>query len=120
MGELRVHPEFQFGPRSVLVAGDRFRVTGGPVYVTDSGQEILMAERGVFVFRQFCVCGAAQWLEAFSESDRVHVVLAVGKSHRSRFVPNLRCRPYRVTGKVLGPVLKRRRRSVKKPSRGKK
>jgi hypothetical protein len=120
MAELRVQPEYQFGPRSVLVAGDRFRVTGGPVYVTDAGQEILMAERGVFVFRRYCACGAVQWLEAFSESDRVYVVLAVGKSHRSRTVPNLRCRPYRVTGKVLGPMLKRRRRPTKKPSGAKK
>jgi hypothetical protein len=110
--ELRVYREYRFGPRSVLVPGDRFRVTGGPVYVTDEGRQIPMAERGVFVFRRFCVRGAARWIEAHSETSGGHVILGVGKSVRSRIAPNLRRRPYRITGKVVEPAPKRLRQPV--------
>jgi hypothetical protein len=112
--ELRVYREYRFGPRSVLEPGDRFRVTGGPIYVTDDDRQFPMAERGVFVFHRFCVRGAARWIEAHSETSGGHAILGVGKSVRSRIVPNLRRRPYRVTGKVVGPAPKQIRRSVLK------
>jgi hypothetical protein len=82
------------------VPGDRFRVSGGPVYVADDGRKILMSEHGVFTFQRFCQSGTGQWLEAWRR-DGSTAVLYVGKSRRSGTVPNLRRRPYRVTGKVL-------------------
>lgn len=83
----------------MLAPGDRFRVTGGPVYITEEGRTISMFERGVFVFRRYCVRGAAKWIEACRQ-DGGMVVLWVGKSCRSPIEANLRRRPYRVTGKV--------------------
>jgi hypothetical protein len=106
---LQVFDHYRYGPRSVLVPGDRFRVRGGPVYVTDDGTEIPMADRGVFVFRRYCVQGAAKWIEAFRGDGSGMAILWVGKTSRSRVVPNLRRRPYRVT-KVQNATVKRRKR----------
>ena len=50
---LQVFDQYRYGPRSVLVPGDRFRATGGPVYVTDDGKAIPVADRGIFVFRRY-------------------------------------------------------------------
>jgi len=105
---VQVFDHYQYGPRGVLVPGDRFRVRGGPVYVTDDGKRIPMHERGVFVFRAYCVRGAAKWIEAYRPDGGGIIILPVGKSHRSRTVPNLRCRPYRVAGKVTDRVIKKR------------
>jgi hypothetical protein len=91
--------QYRYGPRSVLVPGDRFRVTGGPVYVTEDGRAIPVADRGIFVFRRYCVQGAEKWIEAH-RGDGGTVILWVGKTGRSRVIPNLRRIPYRVTGKV--------------------
>jgi hypothetical protein len=107
---LQVFKEYRYGPRSVLVPGDRFHVSGGPVYVTDDGKVIPVADRGVFVFRRYCVQGAAKWLEAHRSDGSGLVILWVGKTSRSRAIPNLRRRPYRVTGKVQAAVPKARRR----------
>jgi hypothetical protein len=101
---------YRYGPRSVLVPGDRFRVGGGPVYVTDNGKVIPVADHGVFVFRRYCVQGAAKWLEAHRSDGSGLVILWVGKTTRSRAIPNLRRRPYRVTGKVQAAVPEPRRR----------
>lgn len=98
--DTEISNQYRFGPRSVLTPGDRFRVGGGPVYVTDNGRQIPMFERGVFTFQRFCVRGAARWIEARRE-DGSTAVLWVGKTCRSRSVPNLRRRPYRVTGRIL-------------------
>ena len=98
--KLRVFEEYRYGPRSVLVPGDRFRVTGGPVYVTDTGTKIPMVERGVFVFRCYCEQGASRWIEAYRADGGGVAILWMGKAGRSRTVPNLRRRPYRITGKV--------------------
>jgi len=97
---LQVFEEFRCGARSVLVPGDRFRVSGGPVYVTDDGTKIPMAERGVCVFRRFCVQGASQWIEAYRADGGGIAILWMGNTSRSKTVPNLHRRPYRITGKV--------------------
>jgi hypothetical protein len=99
--KLQVLYEYRYGRRGVLVPGDRFRVSGGPVYVTDDGKVVPMYERGVFVFRRLCVQGAARWLEAYRADGGV-AILWVGKTCRSHAAANLRRRPYRVTGKVCG------------------
>ena len=41
--KLQVFDQFRYGRRSVLVPGDHFRVSGGPVYVTDAGKVIRAA-----------------------------------------------------------------------------
>jgi hypothetical protein len=97
---LQVFDQYRYGPRSVLVPGDRFRVSGGPVYVTDDGKTIPVADRGIFVFRRYCTQGAAKWIEAHRSDGSALIVLWVGKTIRSPVIPNLRRRPYRVVGKV--------------------
>ena len=106
---LQVFDQYRYGPRSVLVPGDRFRATGGPVYVTDDGRAIPVADRGIFVFRRYCVQGAARWIEASRNDGSGMVILWVGKASRSRAVPNLRRRPYRLT-RLKDPEPNRRKR----------
>ena len=98
--ERQVALEYRYGKRGVLRPGDRFRATGGPVYVTDDSRKLPMAERGVFIFHRYCVCGAARWIEAFRANGGGFVLLWVGPAVRSRTIENLRRRPYRITGKV--------------------
>lgn len=97
--KLQVFHEYRYGRRGVLHPGDRFRVSGGPVYITDDGSVVPMYERGVFVFHTFCVQGAARWIEAH-RTDGGIVILWVGKTCRSPAVPNLRRKAYRVS-KIL-------------------
>jgi len=95
--------EYRYGERGVLRPGDRFRVRGGPVYLTDDGQKIPMGERGIHIFQRYCERGAEKWIEAASVNGSSFVILWVGKSHRNPVVSNLIRRPYRVR-KVLVPV----------------
>ena len=106
---LQVFDEYRFGLRSVLTPGDQFRASGGPVYVTASGAKIPVGDHGLFVFRRYCVRGAAKWLEAY-QADGGIAVLWVGKSGPSPTVPNLHRRPYRIRGKVRDRQPRRRKR----------
>ena len=106
---LHVFDQYRYGPRSVLTPGDQFRVTGGPVYITASGEKIPVGDHGLFVFRRYCVQGAAKWIEAY-RADGGIAILWVGQSSRSPTVPNLHRRPYRIRGKVRDPLSRRRRR----------
>jgi hypothetical protein len=92
--------EYRFGKRGILHRGDRFRVTGGPMYVTDAGKEIPVYDRGVFVFRRYCQQGSHRWIEACAEGTTATVILQISKRSRSPAIPNLRRRPYRVIGRV--------------------
>jgi len=94
--KLQTFDEYRYGPRSVLKPGDRFRVGGGPVYVTDDGVEHVVAERGTFKFRRYCVQGANKWLEAYQADGGCVAILWVGKTRRSPTVPNLRRKPYKI------------------------
>jgi hypothetical protein len=98
--KLQVYDEYRYGPRGVLVPGDRFRVSGGPVYVTDHGTVIPMWERGELAFRCYCVRGAAKWIEAYRADGGGIAILWMGRTSRSKTVPGLRRRPYRITRKV--------------------
>jgi len=100
---LKVFDEYRYGKRGVLHPGDRFRVRGGPVYITDAGQKYPMGERGMMVFKRYCERGAEKWIEATAVQGSSFVILWVGKSSRSPKVPNLVRRPYRVR-KVLVPA----------------
>jgi len=108
---LQVFDEYRYGPRSVLVPGDRFRVTAGPVYVTDNGEKIPMAERGILIFRCYCVRGASKWIEAYRADGGGVAILWMGRTGRSKVVPNLRRRPYRITRKLRDGAGKGRKRS---------
>ncbi len=109
--KLQVFDQYRFGPRSVLVKGDHFRVTGGPIYITDDGAKIPMCERGVLLFDKYCEQGAAKWIEAFRADGGGRVVLWVGRSMRSKDIPGLLRRPYRVTRKLAATDKRRRRKS---------
>jgi len=98
--KLRIYDEYRYGPRSVLLPGDRFRVSGGPVYVTGDGTVVPMAERGELIFRRYCVRGAAKWIEAHRADGGGIAVLWMGRTGRSKAVPGLRRRPYRITRKI--------------------
>ena len=106
---LQVFDQYRYGPRSVLTPGDRFRVRGGPVYVTDGGKVIPMYDRGEFVFRRFCVRGAAKWIEAYRAGGGGVAILWVGRAGGSRVAPNLRHRRYRIT-RIRGRKAGRRTR----------
>jgi hypothetical protein len=97
--KLQVFREYRYGPRSILTPGDRFRVSGGPVYVTDDGKTLAMFDRGVFVFERYCVRGSSKWIEAYRAEGGI-VILWVGRSGRSPAIPNYRRRPYRIRGKL--------------------
>jgi len=92
--------EYRYGPKSVLRPGDRFRATGGHVYVANDGEAIPMYDRGVFVFRRYCEKGAEKWVEAWRADKGGMAVLWVGRSMQSPIAPGLRRRPYRITRKL--------------------
>lgn len=94
--KLKIFDEYRYGKRGVLRPGDRFKVGDGPVYVTKEGKKISLAERGVHIFRQYCVRGAQKWIEAAAVGGSAHVMIWVGKSSRSPVVANLIRRPYRI------------------------
>ena len=108
--KLEEFSEYRYGPRSVLQPGDRFRVGGGPVYVTDDGIEHSVAERGTFKFRRYCVQGAQKWLEAYTADGGSLATLYVGKPGKSPTVPNLKRKPY-----TIRKITERKRRK-KKPA----
>jgi len=68
-----------------------------------------MHERGVFVFKKFCVQGASKWIEAYRADGGGIAILWVGRTGRSKAIPHLRRRPYRITGKVRQPKAERRK-----------
>jgi len=98
--KLREHAEYRYGPRSVLQPGDRFRVGGGPIYLTADGERVPMYERGVFVFRRYCEQGARKWLEAYRADRGGMAVLWMGRTGPSPVVPGLRRRPYRISRRI--------------------
>jgi hypothetical protein len=98
--KLKEFDEYCYGPRRALKPGDRFRVKGGPIYITDDGNQVPMYERGVFVFNKYCERGAEKWLEARRADGGGTSVLWVGRVMRSPTVPSLRRRPYRITRKI--------------------
>ena len=107
--KLQTSDEYRYGPRSILKPGDRFRVSGGPVYVTDDGVEHRIAECGTFKFRRYCVQGAQKWIEAVAADGSGTVVLWVGKAGKSPVEPNLKRKPYKIR-KVTGRLRRKKPR----------
>jgi hypothetical protein len=115
MPKLQTFDRYQFSMRGTLLPGDRFRVSGGPVYHCADGSKLSMYERGEFIFVRYCQRGASKWLEARRHPDGGFVVLWVGRSIASPLIPNLRRRPYRVTGKLRDKPTKSVRRARRLP-----
>ena len=108
--KVKIFDHYQYGPRSMLRRGDQFRVSGGPVCVTDDGHQVPMWERGLFTFRHYYEQGAAKWIEAHRVDSGALVVLWVGKSCRSKTITNLRRRPYRIKRVVNQQTASRRKK----------
>jgi hypothetical protein len=41
---------FKYSPKITLYPGDVFRCSGGPYYITQTGEKVLMGHRGLFVY----------------------------------------------------------------------
>jgi hypothetical protein len=110
--QLIVHTRFRYGKRSFIHPGDKFRSSGGPVYIgsDDAGRKVehSMGETGVFVFQRYCELGASKWIEATSETRRV--IIYVGRQRRSPRVDGIRLRPHKIR-----PVYNRRKKREDKP-----
>ena len=92
--------EFRYRSRGLLQPGDRFRVRGGPIYLTADGRKLQMAERGVFVFHRLCIQGRAQWIEAYRDKGGGIVLLWVGRSMLSPISHQLHRRRYKISAKL--------------------
>ncbi len=110
--KLQEFDEYVYGPRSVLRPGDKFRVSGGPVYENEDGSKTLMAERGTFTFRRCCEKGASKWIEA-TRVGGGNVVLSVSKGGPNPDLPSFRRKPYKVR-----KVTERKRKGGKKQEAG--
>ena len=96
---------YQYGPRSVLRPGDRFRVAGGPVYVTtdDAGKPKTVSigePRGVLIFQEYLEQGAWKAIVAVREDNGQVAQLYVGRACKSPAVHGVRRRSYRITRRV--------------------
>lgn len=100
MKPLQVFEEFRYGKRGVLTPGDPFRVAAGPVYLTDNGKRTALYERGVYVFRRYCVRGRGKWIEAHRPGVASTVILFLSASRHRQALATLRARPYRVLGRL--------------------
>ena len=103
----------ELGPRSHLEKGTKFRVKGGPYWVTDSGEEVPVRARGVMTFNFAFTRGKCVFIDADSDRDG-HVILHIGGERRNKMMGDkLICRPYTVTGRVTGKRRRRRKPPVK-------
>ena len=98
----------ELGPRSHLEKGTKFRVKGGPYWVTDSGEHVPVRAKGVMTFNHAFVRGSCVFIDADSDRDG-HVILHIRGKRRNKLMGDkLVCRPYVVTARVTG----RRRRKT--------
>jgi hypothetical protein len=78
MPKLKTFDSFQFSTRGTLLPGDRFRVSGGPIYQCADGTKLAMDERGEFVFLRYCERGAFEVARSPPASRRC-VCCALGR-----------------------------------------
>lgn len=97
---------YLLGPRTVLIPGDHFRVSGGPVY---RGQSIAL--RGEFVFLRAFQRGSRIFVEGAKVSPwgigARYTLLVAGPPFPSRQFPGVKNVPYR-----LRAVRRAKRRSL--------
>jgi hypothetical protein len=92
-----VEHEFRVSPRVVLRSGDTFKATQGPYWKTGGGERISMADRGVFTFVYLLRRGRCEFILGAGKAG--FAVLHVAGRRRSKLIPNMVCRPYRITAK---------------------
>lgn len=92
-----VEHEFRVSPRVVLRPGDTFKATQGPYWKTGGGEKISMADRGVFTFVYLLRRGRCEFILGAGKAG--FAVLHVAGRRRSKLIPHMVCRPYRITGK---------------------
>lgn len=61
---------FRLGPKTVLEKGDRIRVSGGPYFITETGEKIHMGEKGIGRFVEATSNGEALWVRFSSFGER--------------------------------------------------
>jgi len=91
--------EYQVSPKVVLKKGTKFRVADGPYWKTATDKIIPMRARGVMTFNFAFKDGRAICIDADSEKEG-HVILHVRGVRKNKEMPEMVCRPYRVTGRV--------------------
>lgn len=61
---------FRLSQKVVLEKGDRIRVSGGPYYITETGEKIHMGERGLGYFVSATANGEALWVRFHGYGER--------------------------------------------------
>lgn len=90
--------EYRVSARVVLRPGDKFRVSGGPYYLTASGEKIPLAVRGVCEFVGVTRDGSKTYITARTKEGSA--VLHVEGRRRNRTAPEVVCRPYKIKSKL--------------------
>ena len=97
-----VEHEYRVSPRVVLRPGDTFRATQGPYWKTGEGERISMADRGLFKFVSLLRRGRCEFILGAGKAG--FAVLHVAGRRRSKLIPNMVCRPYRIAAKRKVPA----------------
>lgn len=97
-----VEYEHRLSPRAVLRPGDAFRATQGPYWRASTGEKISMADRGAFTFVYLLRRGRCEFILAAGKAGLA--VFHVAGRRRSKLIPNMVCRPYRITAKRKVPA----------------
>lgn len=97
-----VEHEFRVSPRVVLRPGDTFRATQGPYWRSRAGERVSLADRGLFRFVCRLRRGRCEFLVGHGKDG--FAVLHVAGRRRSKLIPNMVCRPYRIAAKRKVPA----------------
>ena len=104
----RIESMLEVGKRTTLERGDKFRATAGPYFESDNGS-VPMVERGPFKFLEVIRHGKRRaWVRAINK-DGSHCLLYIGPMEKSKSLPNLVNRPYRIVGRIGVRKTKRQR-----------
>jgi len=92
-----INKSFQYSPRGQLVPGNKFRVTGGPVY----RDKTRLGHRGLFVFQYAYQLGKRTYIEARQFDPhygygRSVTLFVQGRSYRRPATPGVMVRPYKI------------------------
>ena len=90
---------YRLGERSVLRKGTKFRVGLGPYYVTNGGEHVSMAFKGIVTFLFAEKNGEREYIHA-TTSKGANVLLHVKGERTNPLVPGMVCRPYKIRGRV--------------------
>lgn len=85
--------EFQLSPRVTLKPGDRFRITGGPVWIAPDGSESRMGPRcRTWHLDRIIRKGKRVWFEAREYEEGMlgatHLLYVSGRTYNSEIITN--------------------------------